>query len=231
MAKREMPGLDSGTQNEKKGVSALPDNVDPSKVHVHQSVTKGTVVEKSRLQKAASIFFEEDMDSIKDSIVDDYIKPRAKDFLKDSIRKVKEYLVENITAAAEIFFFGKTDKANRKGTYNGQKVNYVTYYNNDGSYDYYGNNRSSATSRDPVTSLKRVGIVSQGKAEEVLTELIALSKRYQAVPVADYYQLVGISPTKEDYNYGWFDFVGVRVVYDSSIGKYVLTLPKPVPLD
>lgn len=235
MAKREMPHLDDA-QN-KKGVASgsgtgnIPDNVDPSRVHVHQAITEGKVVEKSKLQKAASIFFEEDMDSIKDSIVDDYIKPRAKDFLRDSIRKVKEYLVENITAAAEIFFFGKTDKANRKGTYNGQKVNYVSYYGNDGGYSYYGNNRNANTARDPVTSIRRVSIPSFGKAEAVLTELIAIARKYNAATTADYYQLVGVTPSKEDFNFGWFDFVGVQVIYDSSSGGYILTLPKPVPLD
>ena len=225
MAKREMPRIDE------KSATNIPDNVDPDKVHVHQAITTGTVVEKSKLQKAAAIFFEEDIDNIKDSIVDDYIKPRAKDFLKESIRKVKEFIVDGITGMAEIAFFGKTDKVNRKGTYNGQKVNYVTYYGNDGGYDYYSNHRNNTSNRDPVTSVRRIAISQKGQAEAVLTELISLSRKYQAVPVADYYQLVGVSPTKEDFNYGWFDFVGVQVVYDSSVGGYVLTLPKPVPLD
>ena len=211
----------------------MPDKEPKRKIesHVHKAVTSGKVEEKSKLQKAAALFFEEDMDSIKGSIMDGYIKPKANEFMKDSIRKVKEFIVDNITGAAEIIFFGSTKKrGNGSGWYNGSKVNYVSYYN--GGYDYDGGYRSEPKhemDRDPNTHLKRIVISSYGKAQEVLGELIGFTKRYSVATVGDYYQLVDLTPTNIDFGYGWFDLVSVQIVKVS--GGYMIDLPKPVPLD
>lgn len=200
--------------------------------HVHKPIVQGKEIEKTRLQKAVGVFFSEDLDSIKGSIVDDYIRPRARDFVTDTIRKTKEMIVDNITSAAEIIFFGDSKKKNKTGEYNGQKVNYVSYYTGD-AYDgntYYYSNDESPVKRPekPANVLRRVYIPSYRKAEEVLTELLSLSKRYPAVSVADYYQLVSVPTTKADFSIGWFDLVGVDIAHTRD--GYIINLPKPVSL-
>ena len=206
--------------------------------HQLKPLTEGKVIEKTGLQKALSVFLAEDMDDIKDSIYDEYIKPRAKSFVKDSIVKFKEFLLDNLYGIGEMMLFGKRKSGGHyngnsynSGYYNGTKVNYQSYT----SY-YNGDDSSYKRVETPVVdprSIKMIGIPSYGKAEEVKGELISLVKRYTKASVADYYQLAGAPCVKQDFNYGWkmLDPGSIEVAYNAKIGMYVLSLPKPVPLD
>lgn len=199
-------------------------------------IVQGTEYKDSMLKKAATVFFSEDLDSIGNSIVDDYIKPRVEDFAKDSVRRTKEMIVDSISSAAEVFFLGdsKRKKKSSTGEYNGQKVNvtYYTAYDSDNGYYY---KKEADDIHDAVfdeqrrsTRLKRVRITDYKKAQEVLTMLIRLSKQHPYVTVAQYYQLVGMDTSKLDFYYGWKSFAGVRVI--SVNGGYLIDLPKPIEL-
>ena len=206
-----------------------------NRIHVHKAIVEGKEVEKTALQKALGVFISEDLDSIKGSIMEDYVKPRATEYVKDTIRKAKETIVDLSTSALEVMLFGDSKKGNKTGTYNGQKINYVSYYNggnqyDSGSYGYY-TKAEEITKPDPVTRIRSIYIPSYRKAEEVLTELLSLTKRYPAASVADYYQLVNMPTTKQDYMFGWTDSMlkGTSVVHTRD--GYVVNLPKPMPLD
>lgn len=205
-----------------------------SRKHVHKSIVQGKEVEKTKLQKAIGVFISEDLDSIKGSIMEDYIKPRFRDYVKETIRKGKEAIVDSFTSALEIMLFGDSKKKNKTGDYNGQKINYVSYYTGGNQYgENYGyyTRSNDLPKQDPATRLRNIYIPSYRKAEEVVTELIALADHYTAVSIADYYQLVGIPTTKQDYMFGWTagNIRGASVLHTRD--GYVINFPKPIPLD
>ena len=109
------------------------------------------------------------------------------------------------------------------------------YYGNGSSYYYKSNSSVSKPDDRPRDQLKRIGIETLGKAQEVLDDLrteIATTEKHQ-VSIATYYQLVRTSVDKIDFEYGW-----KRGMLDGNIpiryvGKdgYLICFPKPVPLD
>lgn len=209
-------------------------NKEPER-HVHAPVAEGKVVEKSKFQKALGIFLEEDATDIK-AHVNDYIEERAKSFGKEMKRKAKEFILDNINGAAEIMLFGKGRRSGsgdgssyKSGTYNGQNVVYTSYYSGESS---------SATkvqdNREVGTRLKIITLPSYGKAEDVKGELLSLCKRYPNVSVGDYYQLCGIAPAKEDFNFGWKKDqllnAPMDIIYSAKAEGYQLILSRPVSL-
>jgi hypothetical protein len=70
---------------------------------------------------------------------------------------------------------------------------------------------------------------SRSEAEEVITQMFEVMNHYDAVTVADLYDLVGLSPTHTDYKWGWTNLrgAGASRVRDG----YLLDLPDPEPID
>jgi hypothetical protein len=66
---------------------------------------------------------------------------------------------------------------------------------------------------------------SRSEAEEALNHLISLRDLRGVATVGDLCDLVGISKTYMDENWGWRDLRNARVVHTRS--GYVLDLPKP----
>lgn len=78
--------------------------------------------------------------------------------------------------------------------------------------------------RDGQTSVQ-----ARAEAEEVLSKLFDLTVEYGQATVADLYDACGLDTEFTDNKWGWTDLRGVepRRVHDG----YILTLPKPIPLD
>jgi len=76
---------------------------------------------------------------------------------------------------------------------------------------------------------KEILIPTRVEAEEVIAGLLWHIEQYNAVTVSDFYQMCGITPDYTDDNYGWTDIRGAGVLYRG--GRYVIDLPRPVPLD
>ena len=70
---------------------------------------------------------------------------------------------------------------------------------------------------------------TRGEAEEVLIKMDELIATYKVVRVADFYDLVGISSSYTDNNYGWTDIKSATVVHVRE--GYMIKLPKALPLD
>lgn len=72
-------------------------------------------------------------------------------------------------------------------------------------------------------------IPTRGEAEEVLSKLFDLTVEYGQATVADLYDACDLPTEFTDNKWGWTDLRGVepRRVHDG----YILTLPKPIPLD
>lgn len=194
-----------------------------------EPLTQGKVVEESKFSKAIKTFLAEDVDMISDSLMDDYIKPRLKDFGKEMKLKLMQFAFDSVTDCLGMIIFGKGGRRKSNGTYYysstfsapSSQVSYETYYEKDGKLI------KGEAPKDDVM-LRRVVIVSYGKAKEVLDVLNDYIQRYRRAYVADYYQKVGLVPSKTDFNYGWTDLSGVNILpYRDG---YIIDLPKPIPI-
>lgn len=194
--------------------------------HIHASVTQGKEV-KHKKNLISLLLCGEDIDAIGKSLVDDYILPRSDKFVKDSIQRSREFVADTIHDCVDTVFLGK---AGRRTTLKngGSYTNYVKFSSNGGS-DYTPEKK---VDKDPKTRVKVVAIDTLGQAEEVYGDLLAAAKRYGAATVADYYELVGITPDTTDYNWGW----GKKQLDDEpSITHvtegYIINFPKPLPVE
>lgn len=77
--------------------------------------------------------------------------------------------------------------------------------------------------------VKAVEFDTYGDAELVLDAVRELIDMYGDACVGDYYALCKVSSSHTDFNYGWknLDRAEVRRYQ----GKYIITLPRPIPLD
>lgn len=71
-------------------------------------------------------------------------------------------------------------------------------------------------------------IDSRVEAEEVLSQMNLLIDQFDICTLADFYQMVRITPTHADYKFGWEELGGARVVH--SRGSYYLDLPAPIQI-
>lgn len=67
------------------------------------------------------------------------------------------------------------------------------------------------------------------EAEEVLDRMDAWIDKYDAVTVAEFYELCGVSGNYTDRKYGWTNIDGASV--QRVRGGYLMRLPPPEPLD
>jgi len=67
------------------------------------------------------------------------------------------------------------------------------------------------------------------EATDVLDSLFEILSKYQLVTVADMYNVVGISPSPQDTQFGWVDLRGSKVEHVRE--GYLLSLPAPEPVD
>lgn len=219
------------------------ENQNPNKErHIVMPVAHGETPEKSKMQKAIGVFLAEDAYDIKDHIVDEYIAPRAKSFGLELVRKVKEFILDNIIDIARTMLFGdgkpKGSSNDYTSYYNGSKVYYTSYYNGHDSYEGapYSVYKSSSVSDSVSSNISRPANtiepleLAYGEAERVRDDLVGLSKKFTYVPVADYYQLCSRKDLIRDvdWNYGWknLSLDDIKIVKCTKPYKYQLILPK-----
>lgn len=200
-----------------------------NETHVKKSVTQGTEIQKSPFKRALSIFLADDLDSVKDSIVDDYIKPRMNDFKKEAIRNLKDFMVDSICGCVQMVIWGQTTKNRKTRVYdsNGNPVQYFKIYD-----------RKSDESKvvrkevyDEKFAFTNYKIDTYGEAKEVLDILNETIERFKVATVADYYMLIKVKIRPCDYYYGWLDLEGVNITSaGDGDGKQVILFPRPVAL-
>ena len=180
-----------------------------------QKIVNGPVKvkKKSNVSKFADSFIAEDASKVKEYIVADVLIPAAKKLIADVI-----------TNGIDMILYGG-NAASRKGSTAANKVSYR---------DYYSNNRNQSPSyRTTVTrstySYDDVVIPTRGDAEAVLSQMDEIVATYGFVRVADLYDLVGITGSYTDNNYGWTDIRSARI--DRVRDGYIIKLPRALPID
>lgn len=71
--------------------------------------------------------------------------------------------------------------------------------------------------------LSVIELDSRAEAEQVLEAMNATIDQFDVVSLADFYQMVRITPDHTDYKWGWEDLGGARIAH--SRGSYYLDLP------
>lgn len=160
---------------------------------------------KSDIQKFASIFVPEDVNSVKDYILMDVIVPLIKKAISDTV---------------EVILY----PGGKKGGSNASKISYREYYDRDRRRDYSAPRVRSGYDFDDII------FDTRGEAEQVLSSMDDLIDVYGTVSVADLYDLAGITGRNyTDNKYGWTDIRTARVVRVKE--GYTLELPRALPLN
>lgn len=195
---------------------AKADSQKPEKRVEKAIVTGGaSTKKKSEIRKFADGFVSEDAANVKSYILHDVVIPAAKRILDDVI-----------VGSLRMFLYG--DKGGSGGgRTNASKVSYRSYYE-----------RESDRRRDNGAGRVRSGFEYddiefeyRGDAEAVLTEMENIIEQYDIVSIADLYDLAGVSNNNPSTNrYGWTNLATAAVARTRD-GKYVIKLPRAMPLN
>lgn len=171
------------------------------------------VKEQSDMQKIASQFLAEDLKTVKDRILTDYLLP----MLKNGAWSI-------LNSAFSIALWGEDRSRGGSNNY---------YGNNRGqrnSYDgYYQGSQNNRPNPPPVRrSLQNLDFESRGDAEDTLAGLRDALYRYRQVSVGDLWDLMGVTNDSTDYNYGWYNLDDAFI--KGIPGGFRLVLPHTVPL-
>jgi hypothetical protein len=140
---------------------------------------------------------------------------------------MKEMMLDAVNAGVERLIYGESRPGRRSPA--AGPLGYVAY------------NRMQQRGPEPRTQTQlprpsrmrhafdEIVINSRQEAEEVLDQMYDVISRYEAVTVADLYELTGLESSHADQKWGWEDLRG------SSVGRvrgggYLLELPDPIVL-
>lgn len=202
-----MEDYTNSTLNPNKGKAAPQKETTNEAVETEsKKIVTGTVTakKKSGLTKFADVFIAQDLEKVKSYIIMDVIIPTVKETILESIRMILG--VEGRGSGAK-----KPSPA---------RTSYGRYYEREREQG-IPYNRARSTNYD----IDDYEVDDRGEAEYVLDELRADVAEYGQVSVAAYYELIGVTGTHADRNYGWYDLRTARIV--PSGGMFVIRLPRP----
>lgn len=167
-------------------------------------------------------------------------KKLAETFLGDDIKNVLSYVFQDVLVpAAKNMFEDMVNGGIHRLLHgdDGHPPSGNLYRDRGKTYANYGGISSGrqAPQRDRARANRAqhdfdtIYFDSGGEAEVVLSALVDLTIDYGRATVADFYDLVGISPAHTDYKYGWENLGGANT-YRAREG-YVIRLPRPILLD
>lgn len=176
-----------------------------------EKVVRGKVAvkEQSDIQKLAGDFLAEDLKTVKDRIMVDYLLP----MLKNGLWSI-------FNSAISIALFGEDRSRGNSSNYSDSRQR--------NSYDRYYQGSRHDPEPPARRSLQNLEFEFRGDADDTLNQLNDVIRDYGQVSVGDLWDLMGVSNNSTDYNYGWHDLSGayIRGIH----GGCRLVLPRPVPL-
>ena len=195
----------------------FPGNSNKSKEEIVKPKVEKVVsgkVEKHKpsfIQKAASVIFSDiNEEDLKSEIIFDYLVPTIKDTLVD----MGKMLLDAV-------FYGTTSHKKSSGGNRPYKVSYSDYYDRD--------TKASLPSNKSSYHFDEITLDSRADAEQVLDNLIDLTKEYGSASVGDFCDLVGVDSNFTDYKYGWSNLAKTTV--SRTRHGYIINFPKPGKLD
>lgn len=177
-----------------------------------EKVVAGTVKakKKSEMHKFTDIFISEDVGNVKNYILMDVLVPAIKKAVSDIV-----------TNGIEMVLYGENGIAKKNSSTS--KVSYKSYYEKGNSHrNEYSRTRTGYSYDDIILD-------NRGEAEDVLSKMDDLIDTYGMVSVADLYDLVGVTGSYTDNNYGWTNVRTAAVIRVRE--GYMLKLPKALSLN
>ena len=171
------------------------------KVVTSQVITK----KKSAFSNFISSFVPSDSGTMKEYILGDVVVPLIKKAISDVID-------------ALLYPNGGSPR-DRKS-----KVSYRSYYDD---------RRTNAPRRDYRRTRVEDDIIvipTRGEAELVLDRMYDILREYGSVSVLDYNDLLGVSSSHTDNDWGWTDLGGTNIVRMRDNSGFELRLPRPVSI-
>lgn len=175
-------------------------------------VTGGTKLrKKSTLAKTVNAFLPGDVDDVKRYVLMDVLIPTIKRTISDVVRNAVDMLLGVNTTP-------------RSSSPAGTRVSYRSYY------DARDDRRESTALRPRSTPYSYDDVVFDryDDAAEVLLRMRELVSRFDAVSVADLFDMTGHAGNYTDNKYGWTDLSDARVERVSD--GYIIRLPRPIVL-
>lgn len=198
----------------------FPTNSHKSKEEATKRVKESVVIKGKVKQRKPSLgkrmsdsFLKEDSSSVFHYVLTEVLLPAAKDTLSDMISKGVEMLLYGSSGEG---YSGRRRDTNRT------RVSYSSYYERD-KRDRAQPNRRAMHVFDDIIFDRR------DEAEEVLTRLCDLVYEYGAASVQDFHDLVGITSSYTDQNWGWTNLATARVVRDRD--GFTIRLPRTEEID
>lgn len=182
---------------------------------VEKVVTAGVVTKKpSFLKRFKEAFFGEDVGSVGAYILYDVLIPAMRDTIEDMVNNGLHMLLTGDSRSRR--------NEGRRGyvSYNSYSRNY-SVGSRDRDRDQRSISRRSSEVQDIICE-------DRSEAEQVIDELYELIDRYGQATVADLYDLVGVTTSFTDNNWGWTSLANARVNRVS--GGYLIDLPRPISL-
>ena len=180
-------------------------------------VAHGRIKEKGLGEKAAEAFLSEDTRNVKNYILWDVLIPGIKNAVADVV-----------IGGIEMMLFGSTrGRKGSSGSRGGSYVSYSSYYDSDRSVG--GRSRVDRGGSSSNYDFSNILLDSRGEAEEVISSMEELVKRYGEASVADLCQLVGVTSKFTDNRWGWTDCRDFS--YKRSGRGYILDFARPIYLD
>ena len=188
------------------------------------------VKKKSKGKKAVESFLGEEVESVKDHIVNDMIIPSTKDAMSNMCGGIVDFFNDMFHEFIDSIFFGadRERKTKASETY----VSYQGYYNKPKT----GNRNQLRTEKRFSTrqSIEDLEYPTFEKALKVKKELLDILENYPQVTVADLFDISEQTLDWADYQekdkYGWTDLSSLGKPRRRR-GKYILPLPKPERLE
>lgn len=152
-------------------------------------------------------------------------------FIAEDAKDVKEYLVTDviIPAIKKAIIDVVTEGINRLlGTNYKASSSTASKYSYKAYYDEKAKGRPVSQPSNRYT-YDMVEYETRGEAEQVLTAMGEIIDKYEFVRVGDMLDLSDLTPSPQDYKYGWNDIRMATV--ERERGVYVIKLPKAMPLD
>ena len=174
---------------------------------VEKAVASGKARKKNGVTKFADAFISEDIKTVKSYVFSEVLIPA-----------LQKLLVDTVNNSINMMVYGNEGKARSS---NMPRVSYRSYD------DRRDNNRARARSKYDFDD---VIFDTRGDAETTLDSMYDILEKYQAVSVADLYDLAGLRGNHTDNKYGWTDLRGAYVNRASG-GGYIVRLPRVSPLD
>jgi len=202
------------------------DTPKPAEKIVEQVISsEATSMKRSLGRRFRDVFIGGDTSSVVNYVVVEVLLPQA-----------KAMLAEAVSSGFERLLYGDSPRGNRRYGTRSQTgptpTNYTRYAdkgNNPVGRHVIADRQSHATVR--TQSIDDILLASLPEAETVMERMYDLLRDYEAVSVADLYNLLGWSSNYVDQKWGWTDLHGMTVRKDFRRNGWILILPKTMALD